>query len=183
MRSKPNTNVCPPGSVAVETVPECKRAAESLVLSYTGQANTPQTPKGCYVYGNTDPDVFFNFDAIGSAREGATPICRDMSTPSPTRDGQTMVPTIAPSAPQASKYVLVADPCRVQEVYYKLENPGDLERMTSRVKLVPDEAACAAACGALDCEGYPYCCRAPSLINCLSVVCCCTICSAVCDTQ
>ena len=63
IRGECKTNVCPPGSVAIETVPECKRAAERLLLSYSTQANTPIYPKGCYVdvsRSNTHtPSTFF----------------------------------------------------------------------------------------------------------------------------
>ena len=135
--------------MALKTVPECKRAAETLALSYANQANTPFRPKGCYVDGlHTVLDVYFNFHTTGSAHEQAVPICRDVSTISPTRGGQTTLPTVAPSAAWVSpNYVLVGKgSCR--------GSSGG--RLNARVKLVSDEAACADACDSFECEGYSY---------------------------
>ena len=123
-----------------------------MLLSYVTQANTPDYPKACYV-GFTD-EVYFNFDANGSAKRDASPICRDLSTPSPTRDGQTMVPTISPSsAPEASStYVLVGNGTCISGNYCDIS----LCKVTSRVKLVSDESVCVDACEVLQCEGYAY---------------------------
>ena len=147
-----NTNICRPGSMAIETVPECKRAAETLLFLYGSQANTPRFPKGCYVQGSRHTtSVYFNFDAKGSAEFSAAPLCRDVSTPSPTPDGQTMTPTVAPSAAPARKYVLVGDgACRGRS------RSGFEDRVNARMKLMPDEAACVDACELLGCDGYAY---------------------------
>ena len=161
IRGKTGTNVCPPGSVVLKTVPECKRAAEAMLLSYGDQANTQDHPKGCYVSGGASGRavaVYFNFDARGSACRISEPICRDLSTPSPTLDGQTMVPTVAPSsaAVASSNFWLVGNGTCISKRYSRCYTNFQYCRVTSRVKLVADEAACADACEVLECEGYAY---------------------------
>ena len=154
IRGEIGTNVCPPGSAALKTVPECKRAAEAMLQQYVDQANTPHFPKGCYAHVD---GAFFNFGAHGSAEKTTTPICRDLSTPSPTVDGQTMAPTVAPSstAVAPSKFWLVGNgTCTFQRVTARGKTVSD--ELTARVKLVSDERVCADVCEVFQCVGYAY---------------------------
>ena len=65
------------GKQEVTTLKECKIVTKEM--NFNGRPTTednPFYPRGCYVYGNSEPLVYFNFHSTGSAHESSRPICK-----------------------------------------------------------------------------------------------------------
>ncbi len=73
------SNVCPAGSVRIETEAACRTAvaAAGKTAGSPFVLTSSDDPRGCYSYSS---DAYFNTHAIGAGNEFALLLCADVST-------------------------------------------------------------------------------------------------------
>jgi len=71
-----NTNSCPPGSVAISSADECRRAAGDLQKDFRKARSLPNHPKGCMTRKRR---VWYNTHATGKKHRKFSPVCAVLS--------------------------------------------------------------------------------------------------------
>jgi hypothetical protein len=97
VQGEANTNECPIGSAAINGEEECQQAADILGIKLLDSGLHPAFPKACYLYAGY---AHFNPHPVGSNDPDARPVCyarTSVPTPAPTRMGDTISPTAAPT--------------------------------------------------------------------------------------
>ncbi len=97
VQGEANTNECPVGSAAMSSAEECQQAADILGIEFAYSFSYPASPKACYLF---DGQIIFNPHPVGSTDPDSRPICyarTSVPTPAPTRIGDTISPTAAPT--------------------------------------------------------------------------------------
>jgi len=82
---------CPPGSVAISSEEDCKKAAQALGRNWRKAGTFYRVPKGCSTNNNRKKRVFYNKHATGAAHRRFAVICTkeagqaQASSPTPTQ--------------------------------------------------------------------------------------------------
>ena len=77
-----SSNVCPSGSVRIETEAACRTAAAAAGTTFGSTSVDTDYPRGCYIW-TTDNCAYFNPHAVGAGDASSRLLCAAVTTGAP----------------------------------------------------------------------------------------------------